>query len=227
VRVTAILPVKRFHRAKQRLKDALGTGSRGALVSAMFSDVLSALYRCSALDAVLVVSGEPAVRDLAVDPQAILIQDMTEKGQSHAAHTGLARAAALGYERALLVPGDCPLIDPAELDGLIERSTAAGHDVVIVPDRHEWGTNALLLDPTGPFTPQFGPDSLSRHRDQAESRGMRYSVEPLPSLALDVDTAEDLAQLIETLRGSHGRAPRTEGVLKQIERSGQRPPVAA
>jgi 2-phospho-L-lactate guanylyltransferase len=227
VRVTAILPVKRFERAKQRLKDALGAGSRSALVSAMFSDVLSALQRCSALDAVLVVSGEPAVRDLVVEPGAVLIADTAEQGQSHAAHTGLARAAALGYDRALLVPGDCPLIDPSELQGLIERSAAERHDVVIVPDRHEEGTNALLLDPSGPFTPQFGPGSLSRHRDQASRRGMRCSVEPLPSLALDVDTAEDLAALIETLRHSHGRAPRTEGVLKQIERSGQRPPVAA
>jgi 2-phospho-L-lactate/phosphoenolpyruvate guanylyltransferase len=227
VRVTAILPVKRFEGAKQRLKDALGTGSRAALVSAMLSDVLSALHRCSALDAVLVVSGEPAVRDLVVEPRAVLIEDTAEKGQSHAAHAGLARAAALGYERALLVPGDCPLIDPSEVQDLIERSTAKGHDVVIVPDRHEQGTNALFLDPSGPFAPQFGPDSLRRHRDQASRRGMLCSVEPLPSLALDVDTAEDLAALTETLRHSHGRAPRTEGVLKQIERSGQRPPVAA
>jgi 2-phospho-L-lactate guanylyltransferase len=227
VRVTAILPIKRFERAKQRLKDALGTGARSALVYAMFSDVLSALHRCSVLDAILVVSGEPAVRDLVVEPPAMLIADTSEKGQSHAAHTGLARAAALGYDRALLVPGDCPLIDPAELQGLIERSTAEGYDVVIVPDRHEEGTNALLLDPAGAFTPEFGPGSLSRHRDQASRRGMRCSVEPVPSLALDVDTAEDLAALVETLRHSHGRAPRTEGVLKQLERSGRRPPVAA
>jgi 2-phospho-L-lactate/phosphoenolpyruvate guanylyltransferase len=227
VGVTAILPVKRFERAKQRLKDALGAGSRGALVSAMLSDVLSALQRCTALDSVLVVSGEPAVRDLIAEPQVVLIDDTSEKGQSHAAHTGLARAAALGYERALLVPGDCPLIDPSELEGLIERSAAEGHDVVIVPDRHEEGTNGLLLDPSGPFTPQFGPGSLDRHRDQASRRGLRCAVAPLPSLALDVDTAEDLAALAETLKHSHGRAPRTEGVLKQIERSGQRPPVAA
>jgi 2-phospho-L-lactate guanylyltransferase len=139
----------------------------------------------------------------------------------------MARAAALGYEWALLVPGDCPLVDPAELDGLVERASRSGHEVVIVPDRHGRGTNALLLDPSGKFSPQFGPDSLSRHRDQAARRGVPYSVESLSSLALDVDTAEDLAALVEALRHSHGRAPRTEGILKQLERSGRRPPVAA
>jgi 2-phospho-L-lactate guanylyltransferase len=227
VNATAILPVKRFDRAKQRLKGALGTGSRVALVSAMFSDVLNALYSSARLDTVLLVSGEPAVRDIAVEPQAVLIADSSERGQSHAASTGLARAASLGYEWALLVPGDCPLVDPGEVDGLIGKATTSGHEVVIVPDRHGRGTNALLLHPAGSFKPQFGPDSLNRHREQAESRAIRYAVVALPSLALDVDTGEDLAELVSVLKRSHGRAPRTEGVLRQIERSGQRPPVAA
>jgi 2-phospho-L-lactate/phosphoenolpyruvate guanylyltransferase len=227
MRVMAILPVKRFAYAKQWLKDALGTGARSTLVEAMFSDVLAALHRCRTLDAVLVVSSEPAVRNLLAEPQTTLIPDTSEKGQSQAADAGLAHAAARGYDWALLVPGDCPLIDPAELDGLIEKTSRSGHEVAIVPDRHGRGTNALLLDPSGKFKPQFGQDSLNRHRDQASRRGVPCSVEPLSSLALDIDTAEDLAELVAALQRSHGRAPRTEGVLKQLERSGKRPSVAA
>jgi 2-phospho-L-lactate guanylyltransferase len=227
VQATAVLPVKRFNHAKQRLRDALGSGARVALVSAMFSDVLAALYRSRRLDTVILVSSEPTARDIAVEPKALLIPDAAEKGQSHAASTGCARAAALGYEWALLVAADCPLIDPGELDALVETATRNRDEVVIVPDRHGQGTNALLLQPSGPFKPQFGRDSLSRHRDQAESRGLRYSVETVSSLALDVDTGEDLAELVKALEVSHGRAPRTRGVLRQIERSGQRPPVAA
>jgi 2-phospho-L-lactate guanylyltransferase len=225
VRTTAILPVKRFQHAKQRLKDALGTGSRVALCSAMCSDVLSALQRAHALDCVMVVSGEPAIRDLAVGGGIVVIEDPAERGQSDAAGSGLARAAALGYDRALLVPADCPLVDPAEIDRLI--AGAVGSDAVIVPDRHRRGTNALLLDPGGSFQPQFGPDSLARHVEQAKRRGLRFSVEPLASLALDIDTGEDLAELRDTLERSHGRAPRTEGVLRQIDRSGNRPSIAA
>jgi 2-phospho-L-lactate guanylyltransferase len=175
----------------------------------------------------VIVSGEPHVRDLVSGDHVVLIDDPSEKGQSHAAATGIARAAALGFERALLVPADCPLLDPAEMDRLVADAHDRGDDVVIVPDRHERGTNALLIDPSGPFTPQFGEESLSRHVEQARRRGLRHSVVPSPSLGLDLDTADDLDQLMAVLARSHGRAPRTEGVLRQLERSRQRPQVAA
>jgi 2-phospho-L-lactate/phosphoenolpyruvate guanylyltransferase len=223
----AILPVKRFDAAKQRLKDALGAGSRSALAAAMFADVLSALDRSSSVDAIFVVSAESEVKDLTAARQAVLIPDVVEKGQSRAALSGLARAAALGYGRALLVPGDCPLLDPAEVDQLIGAVTASTIDVAIVPDRHEHGTNALVVDPSGPFEPQFGPDSLRRHVEQATRRGLRNAVQRVPSLALDIDSPEDLGELTAALDHSRGRAPRTEGVLRQIQRSRQHPPVAA
>jgi 2-phospho-L-lactate guanylyltransferase (CobY/MobA/RfbA family) len=98
---------------------------------------------------------------------------------------------------------------------------------VIVPDRHRTGTNGLLLDPSGPFQPQFGPDSLKLHVEQAKRRGLTHVVEELPSLALDVDTDHDLAELMRELDQLHGRAPRTRGVLRQIERSSGRPHIPA
>lgn len=221
----AILPIKRFDSAKQRLNGRLGAGTRTALAAAMFADVLSALQRATTLDAIVLVSGEQQVQDAAFESGLVLVQDLQEKGQSHAARAGLARAAALGCDRAIMLAGDCPLLDPAALDELL----AATHsDVVIVPDRHESGTNALIVDPAGSFEPQFGPDSLARHIKQAERRGLTYSIEPVASMALDIDTADDLAELSHKLESAHGRAPRTTGVLRQIERSRPtRPPVAA
>jgi 2-phospho-L-lactate guanylyltransferase len=216
VATAAILPVKRFDQAKQRLGEALGASTRAALAAAMFADVLAQIRRAAALNAILVVSGEPGVQKLAGEAGATLIDDPTEKGQSLAALAGLARAAAKGFERALLVPGDCPLVDPAEIDLLLRGST--GQDVVIVPDRHDTGTNALLLDPSGPFEPKFGPGSLARHVEQAQVRKLEHVVTTVPSLGLDVDTGDDLDQLVRALADVHGRAPRTRGVLSQIGR---------
>jgi 2-phospho-L-lactate/phosphoenolpyruvate guanylyltransferase len=226
VRPAAILPVKRFDSAKQRLGEALGSGSRAALAAAMFADVLSALERSEMLHAIVVVSGEPEVADIVAGRDVILIGDTAEKGQSNAARAGLARATALGLDRAALVPSDCPLLDPAELEELFVRA-AGGADVVVVPDRHGTGTNALVVDPSGPFEPQFGPGSCQRHVDQASSRGLRCSIERPPSLTIDVDTGEDLVALGIALERSHGRAPRTRGVLRQIERTRGSRTVAA
>jgi 2-phospho-L-lactate guanylyltransferase (CobY/MobA/RfbA family) len=84
-----------------------------------------------------------------------------------------------------------------------------------------------VVDPSGSFEPQFGPDSLRRHTEQAERRGLAYSIEHPPSLTLDVDTGDDLVALAIALEQSHGRAPRTRGVLRQIERTRDSRSVAA
>jgi 2-phospho-L-lactate guanylyltransferase len=215
----AILPVKRFANAKQRLEPALSSGSRQALAAAMFADVLGALRHSTLLDSVIVVSSEAAARDAATDPEVVLLHDVAEKGQSHATLSGLARASALGYQRALLVPGDTPLIDPLELDNLISNAALGELDLVIVPDRHGAGTNALLIDPAGSFQPQFGPGSRERHEEQARKRGLQHSVEQVPSLLLDIDTPDDLAELRRAFEQERARAPRTQGVIVQIERS--------
>jgi 2-phospho-L-lactate/phosphoenolpyruvate guanylyltransferase len=226
VRPAAILPVKSFESAKQRLGEALGSGSRAALAAAMFSDVLGALERSSMLQGIIVVSGDREVGDIVAGRNVLLIDDQVEKGQSHAARVGLARAASTGFDRAALVPSDCPLLDPSELEELFVR-TAAGVEVVLVPDRHGTGTNALVIDPSGPFEPQFGPGSCKRHVEQAEARGVRFAVERPASLTLDVDTGDDLVELALALERSHGRAPRTRGVLRQIERTRDSRSVAA
>jgi 2-phospho-L-lactate guanylyltransferase len=226
VRPAAILPVKRFQAAKQRLGETLGAGSRAALAAAMFADVLGALERSRMLQAIVVVSGESEVADIVAGRDVVLIDDTADKGQSSAARAGLARAAAMGFDRAALVPCDCPLLEPAELEELFVRA-AGGADVVIVPDRHDTGTNALVVDPAGPFEPQFGPGSRQRHTEQAERRGLRWAIERPPSLTIDVDTEDDLVALGIALERSHGRAPRTRGVLRQIERTRGSRSVAA
>ena len=58
----AILPVKSFASAKQRLAGALGAEARQALARAMFTDVLGALGRVPELDEVVVVTADPWAR---------------------------------------------------------------------------------------------------------------------------------------------------------------------
>lgn len=201
-----VLPVKSFANAKQRLGDEFEGVERAVLAAAMVQDVLEVLAR-AALGPTIVVSGENRVQD----PRVVTVADEREAGQSAAALLGIARARELGCDRALLVPGDCPLIDAAELR---ELAVQAGRlDVAIVPDRHGTGTNALALVTGGGFEPLFGPGSRARHVEQAEAQGLSYAVIPVPSLALDVDTREDAAALQAALARYPGRAPRTRAVL--------------
>ena len=71
--------------------------------------------------------------------------------------------------------------------------------VVIAPDRHRKGTNALLVCPAGLIEYDFGPDSFERHCERARIAGARLEIFDLPSMALDVDLPEDLSMVAQEL----------------------------
>jgi 2-phospho-L-lactate/phosphoenolpyruvate guanylyltransferase len=216
MRTLAILPVKSFGAAKQRLAPALSPGARQALAQAMFADVLSSLRGVPGLDSLVVVTAD-AVADAAARGQGVpVLRDTAQSGQSAAASIGISFALAEDFERVLLVPGDTPLLDPRELAELL----ALSRPVSIVPDRHGTGTNALVLAPPDAIWPSFGPGSLERHVAAAEAAGVSYGVEEVPTLMLDVDTGSDLTALIEALAERRGQAPSTRGALRRLERSG-------
>jgi 2-phospho-L-lactate guanylyltransferase len=223
MRTLAILPVKSFGAAKQRLAPALGSGSRQALAQAMFTDVLTSLRRVPGLDSVAVVTADPVADAAARGERVMVLRDTARAGQSAAASIGISFARAEGFERALLVPGDTPLLDPGEVAELL----ASGRPVSIVPDRHGTGTNALLLAPPDAIWPSFGPGSRERHVAAAEAAGLAYAVEAVPTLMLDVDTASDLTALRAALASRRGQAPSTRGALSQLARSRSGSPVPA
>jgi 2-phospho-L-lactate guanylyltransferase len=219
MRTVAILPVKSFGAAKQRLSPALGVGARQALAQAMFSDVLGSLRKVQRLESITVVTADPAVDAASHGIGVTVVADPAENGQSDAALVGIHHAVASGYDRALLIPGDTPLLDPAEIDALLARGEADGMQVVIVPDRHGSGTNALMIVPPDAFRPSFGRNSLNRHLTLAQEAGLKHSVEEVPSLSHDVDTPEDLSALSSALEGSRAVAPMTRGALRQLDRA--------
>jgi 2-phospho-L-lactate/phosphoenolpyruvate guanylyltransferase len=209
VSTAAILPVKTFGRAKQRLGAAVPAVDRRALAEAMVGDVLDALTAVEGLDRLLVVTAEPVAAAAARRSGAVVVEDRAEAGQSAAAELGI---AAVTEDRALLVPGDCPALDPAEVSTLL----AGRASVTIVADRHGQGTNALLLAPPNVISPAFGPGSLARHVARARTAGVSFEVASVPSLELDVDTPGDLAALRAALESRRGAAPRTRAVLERM-----------
>jgi 2-phospho-L-lactate guanylyltransferase len=204
MRTVAILPVKTFGRAKQRLTG--GFEDRPGLAAAMVADVLDAVHAVPELDGVIVVTAQA----VSARTDVLIVHDPVEAGQSAAASLGIAEAVARGAERVLLVPGDCPALDPAEVSALL----ALDGDVVIVPDRHGTGTNSLVLTPPTVMAPAFGEGSFERHRGRAAEAGASFVVADAGSLELDVDTPDDLAALRRALGTRAGGAVRTRRLLE-------------
>jgi 2-phospho-L-lactate/phosphoenolpyruvate guanylyltransferase len=217
MRTAAILPIKNLAQAKQRLRFELASQERRALVEAMFADALVALGRVSALERVIVVSGDHVVQQIAAGYGATVVED-DERGHNIAALRGVEVLLEDGIGQALLVPGDCPLLSPVDLKALLDHPAAA-RSALIVPDRHGTGTNALLLTPPDVLAPSFGPDSRRRHLAEADTAGIAAEVVELDSLALDIDTPDDLEALRRTLAVTHGGAAHTRGMLNQLIRA--------
>lgn len=211
MRATAILPVKRFAEAKQRLAAGIEDERREALVAAMLEDVLEAIGKVRSLERTIVVTSEPGAVERAAAAGAEVLPDPDEGGHSGAALAGIARAEELGAECVVLLPLDCPLLEPREIDRLL--TGAPSSYVAIVPDRHGTGTNALALAPPSAIRPSFGEGSRERHVAAAREAGIPFAVEELPSLGLDLDTPADVVALTRELASGPRRARRTAKAL--------------
>lgn len=187
----AIVPVKPLKRGKSRLAKVLSTEERADLNRRLLSHTLDTLTVIDEIEHVLVVSRDPGALALARDHGARTVQ---ENGAPQL-NISLARATVVAKNYAtrgvLIVPADLPLLTPEDVRAMLERIKEPPV-VVVAPDRHREGTNALLVCPVGLIEYDFGPGSFQRHCQRAQQAGARLEIVDLPSLALDVDLPEDL-----------------------------------
>jgi 2-phospho-L-lactate/phosphoenolpyruvate guanylyltransferase len=196
----AIVPVKPLRRGKSRLSSVLSQEERATLNSRLLAHTLDTLSEIPEIEHVLVVSRDQAALALARDHGARTVQ---ENGAPQL-NLALARATIVAKHYAtrgvLVVPADLPLITPEDVQVMLAHANDPPV-VVVAPDRHRQGTNALLVCPVGMIDYDFGPNSFQRHCRRAELAGARLEVVDLPSLALDVDLPEDLEMVSEELNG--------------------------
>lgn len=210
MRTTAILPVKRLDKAHGRLAGTLPAQARRDLAEAMFLDAVAKLRRSHCIDSVLIVTADDAVARWARWLGHAVLLQAEDAGHSAAAAAGASAALVDGADRVAMLPVDCPLLDPRELDDRLGNSPRTA---LIVPDRHGTGTNALVLCPPDAIMPDFGPDSCARHVSRARAAGISFALMRLESMALDLDTPEDMAELRDALLLDPEPAPRTAKLL--------------
>lgn len=189
--IWAIVPVKPLRRGKSRLAGTLSEDERAELNQALLQHTLSTLTDIKELEQVLVISRDPHALTVARQHGARTVR---EDGQPEL-NTALTRATVVARVHAtrgvLILPADLPLISREDVLTLLEKA-ADPPVVVIAPDRHGKGTNALLISPSGLIEYDFGENSFQRHCELARQAGARLEIVDLPSLGLDLDLPEDL-----------------------------------
>jgi 2-phospho-L-lactate/phosphoenolpyruvate guanylyltransferase len=187
----AIVPVKPLRRGKSRLAGTLSEDERTELNRTLLQNTLQTFSGLKEVEEVLVISRDPQALAIARHHGARTVR---EDGQPEL-NTALKRATVIAQVYAtrgvLVLPADLPLITRDDVLALIER---AGEPpaVVIAPDRHGTGTNALLISPSGLIEYDFGENSFQRHCQRAMAASARLEIVDLPALGLDLDLPEDL-----------------------------------
>jgi 2-phospho-L-lactate guanylyltransferase len=194
----AIVPVKPLRRGKSRLAAVLTEDERADLNRRLLTHTLDTLMALSEIEHVLVVSRDPAALALAHNRGARTIHEYGAPRLNVALERATVLARSYATRGVLVLPADLPLITPEDIRLMLARIQEPPV-VVVVPDRHRQGTNALIVCPAGLIEYQFGEGSFERHCTLARQAGARLEICELPSLALDMDLPEDLDQVSEEM----------------------------
>lgn len=193
VETWALVPVKPFRLAKQRLEGVLTPSRRATLARALMMhtlDVLGACVSAGRLARVLVVSTDPMALGLARGRGAVALREPGD-GLNAALAQARAYAQARGARATLVVPADLPNLSAEDVCALLALADHAG---VIIAPSYDGGTNALFTCPPDALHYAFGPNSCAEHVAQAETSGYRVDICSTPGLAHDLDTPQDLAR---------------------------------
>jgi len=205
--IAALVPVKRLVESKSRLllpEAGLAPAQRKALTLAMLADVLEALGACRAVGERAVVTPDEGVARAArrLGARAIVYR---ERGLNRALQAGASALALADSDGLLVVLGDVADACPAELDRLCEAAAGPGGRAAMAAAR-DGGTAALVRRPHDALPACFGPDSAQRHREAAGAAGVPLVELALPSLAIDLDRADDLRDFMARTAASGASA---------------------
>ena len=217
--IAAVVPVKQLDAGKSRLADALTAAQREALTLAMLGDLLDALADVPQLDRRIVATPDPAVGAAAHRFGAeALVRDV--RGLNPSLDDARAALDAEGMRGWLVVLGDVPTANAAELGTLFETLDALGGRGAVLAAARDGGTAALLRAPADGIPNRFGPDSAAAHEAAARAAELPFRRLELPSLAIDLDDRDD----VHALRAVVGGATRTRALLDEAlpERAGAR-----
>lgn len=190
MKTAAVVPLKRLSEAKGRLADVLTPEERARLAREMLDQVLAAILASERIAIAAVITPDPTL------PLPHDVTLLRQKGSGLNRILGQGRSWAIeeGADALLVIFADLPLLTSAELDEIVNAGNEP-NTIVLAPDRHREGTNALLAHP--PFLARFhfGTHSFVRHVEAASQAGAACITYTSPGTTLDIDTPDDLSLL--------------------------------
>ena len=204
--IYAIIPVTTFKNAKTRLSPFLSEDERENLLKVMLHDVTDALKK--QVDKIILISRDEDVLRYAESLNLETILEEDENSNLNKALTQAMKYCKGKTRKVIIVPSDIPLIGKTNIKILIDASKNL--DFVIVPSKGG-GTNMIIMKPLAIRTKYEG-FSYQKHLKEAERKKLNPQVHDSFFMALDVNTTEDLGEIM-----IHGEKTHTRKYLKELK----------
>jgi 2-phospho-L-lactate guanylyltransferase len=208
----ALVPVKALAWGKSRLSVLLSEDARRAVSRAMLTDVLTSLRQSSSVEKFAVVSSDATLLSLAQEFGAYAVHEGQPRGLNGAVTLGTDFCLQHGATALLVLLADLPLVEPDDVNFLFQQAEEIKPGVILATCKEWEGTNALLRVPPLVIPPCFGGPSLEWHRAAAQREGVPFRAVEVPHIAFDIDSVEDLQQLL-----THPSKTQTYRVLQEID----------
>lgn len=197
----ALLPLKSFRSAKQRLAGVLTPLERQQLFRAMVDDVVATLTADPQIEQVWIVSDDPDAEQLAAQNGIQWVAESffaDAQGLNGVVQQATKWLTEQGAQSLLIVHGDLPLLHTNDLAVMHRRqANLSVPSLVLATDRAGDSSNVLLLTPPTGFTFHYGVGSRHKHTVEAAEAGYCCEVLQRPGLACDVDNLDDLLVLLQ------------------------------
>ncbi|MBT4491785.1 MAG: 2-phospho-L-lactate guanylyltransferase, partial [Gammaproteobacteria bacterium] len=198
----------------------LSAEERRELFKAVVEDVLTAIEACTLIDDLIIVTDDKAVAQLGREFGAQIRPEPETPGLIEAVTETGRQLAEEGVTTMVFLPGDVPLTTADELELVLEGFGLLDEpEFLIVPASDLGGSNCVACSPPDCMTFGFGEDSFRRHLGIAGELGLKPIVAKLPGIGLDIDTPEDLRELVSQIE-NEGRDGQEYSTVRFLTMSG-------
>ena len=189
MKISAIIPVKTFSKAKTRLD--LSSEKKDNLCKLMFEEVLQTISLSNTIDQIIVVTKDKEAIEISKKFNAVSIIDDDESGVNHAVSLADSYVKENNFDASIVFPQDIPFMKTQDIDFLLQFQKSPDC-AIVVPSRRFDGTNALLRMPVDLMETHYDEDSYKIHLSTGKSLTQNTSLVFVRRIMMDIDNFEDL-----------------------------------
>ena len=196
-----LVPLKRLDHAKTRLASVLDPSTRAYVMRALLDHTLEQVKAAPSIGSVTLVSSAAEASSIAAEHGVAHFDD---RGLPWNEALAAAIAESVTSDAVAIVSADVPLLTIDDVEQFVAALTRHG---VVIARATDAGTNAVAMDPAGAMGTTFGVEgSAALHAALAETAGLTPVIVDIPGLAHDLDTTEDLEEVLRHVMSDGVRA---------------------